>query len=134
MTAIMPCQERKKGLSLKPFQFGLHDLKVSWKVEKMARSKHLLITIFFCHQFKASAKLGGRHQEKECSSPWLPKPESPELCVVPIHSPHCQRRKQEEEKAALGDHRRGEKMGPFSCCRHPTGCEFVLQAEMDVFF
>lgn len=129
----MPCQERKKGLSLKYFQFGLRDLKVSWKVEKMAHSKHLLITIFSFHQFKASAKLGGRHQE-ECSSPWLPMPEPPELCVVLTHCSHCQRRKQKEGNAAHGDYRRGEKMGPFSCWRHPTGCEFGLQAETEVFF
>lgn len=49
------------------------DLKMSWKVEKLAHSKYLLVTIFFSYLFRAHAILQGRHQERDIPSPLAPE-------------------------------------------------------------
>lgn len=49
------------------------DLKMSWKVEKLAHSKYLLVTIFFFHLFKAYAILQGGHQEGEILKSFVPE-------------------------------------------------------------
>lgn len=68
---------------------------MSWKVEKLAHSKYLLVTIFFFCLFKVYAVPQGRHQKGGIPRPLLPKtlrfPEELELGVVPAHSLPCQR-------------------------------------------
>lgn len=75
---VMP-RKKKKGeggrdclWNLCSLVFSL-DLKMSWKVEKLAHSKYLLVTIFFFYLFKAYAILQGRHQEREIPSPLAPE-------------------------------------------------------------